>query len=67
MRKFGALREKIKIGFGTQKAFAEAMGMNVATLGAKLNSKTQWTIAEIEKACLLLDISKVETPKYFFY
>ena len=52
---------------GTQKAFAEAMGINVATLNAKLNSKAQWTLAEIEKACVLLDISKTETTDYFFY
>ena len=67
MRKFGRLREKIKAVFGTQKAFAKAMGMNVATLNAKLNSKAQWTLAEIEKACILLDISSAETPEYFFY
>ena len=67
MRKFGRLREKIKVVFGTQKAFAEAMGMNVATLNAKLNSKAQWTLSEIEKACILLDISMTETTEYFFY
>ena len=32
MRKFGKLREKIKLVFGTQKAFAEAMGMNVGSI-----------------------------------
>lgn len=67
MRKFGRLREKIKVVYGTQKAFADAMGMNVATLNSKLNSKAQWTLQEIEKACILLDISKIETPEYFFY
>ena len=67
MRKFGKLREKIKIVFGTQKAFADAMGMNVATLNSKLNSKAVWTLDEIEKAIDLLDVSGNEIKEYFFY
>lgn len=67
MRKFGRLREKIKEVFSTQKAFAVAMGMNVATLNSKLNSKTTWTLQEIEKACTLLNIPKNEIKEYFFY
>ena len=67
MRTFGRLREKIKTVFGTQKAFAEAMGLNVTTLNAKLNSRTGWTLEEIEKACVLLGIAKIETTEYFFY
>ena len=67
VRKFCKLREKIKIVFGTQKAFAEAMGMNAATLNAKLNSKADWTLLEIEKACKLLGIFSNEIMDYFFY
>ena len=67
MRKFGRLKEKIKVVFGTQKAFADAIGMNVATLNLKLNSKADWTLTEIEKACMLLNISTAETREYFFY
>jgi hypothetical protein len=67
MRKFGRLREKIKEVFGTQKAFAVAMGMNVATLNAKLNSKAEWTLNEIEKACALLGILMENIQEYFFY
>lgn len=67
MRKFGKLREKIKLVFGTQEAFAEAMGLNRATLNAKLNSKATWTAEEIDKACSLLDISPAEIGEYFFY
>lgn len=67
MRKFGALRERIKLIYGTQKAFAEAMGMNVATLNLKLNGKAALTVPEIEKACKLLDISTNEIAPYFFY
>lgn len=61
------LREKIKQVYTTQQAFAVAMGMNTATLNAKLNGKVDWTSKEIEKACLLLDISMVDMPNYFFY
>lgn len=67
MRKFGALREKINVIFGSQKSFAEAMGMNVATLNLKLNGKAEWTLSEIEKACSLLNISMEEVKDYFFY
>lgn len=67
MRKFGKLREKIKLVFGTQKAFAEAMGLNVATLNAKLNSKTEWTVNEVEKVTELLCIETDDIKEYFFY
>lgn len=67
MRKFGRLREQIKVVFGTQKAFADAMGMNVATLSGKLNSKTTWTLAEIDKVCDILKIPTSEIQEYFFY
>lgn len=67
VRTFGKLREKIKAVYGTQKAFADAMGMNVTTLTLKLNGKSEWTVAEIEKACYLLNISSKEIVDYFFY
>ena len=67
MRKFGKLREKIKVVFGTQKAFADAMGIDVATLNKKLNSKAVWTVEEVDKACRLLNISPTEIVEYFFY
>ena len=67
MRTFGALREKIRNLYGTQKSFALSMGMNVATLNGKLNGRIDWTLSEIEKACALLEISVNETKDYFFY
>lgn len=67
MRKFGRLREKIKLVFGTQKALADAMNMNAATLNAKLNSKVDWTSREIEKVCTLLSIPMENMREYFFY
>lgn len=67
MRKFGKLREKIKVVFGTQKAFADAMGLNVASVNGKLNSKVEWTVNEVEKAIELLGIDTKEIQEYFFY
>ena len=67
MKKYGMLREKIQTVFSTQQAFATAMGKNTASINAKLNGKTDWTIKEIEKACMLLNISMTEMPNYFFY
>lgn len=60
------LRGRIREKFGTQEAFAEAVGMANTTLSAKLNGKTDWKRQEIEDACRLLDISAADIPLYFF-
>ncbi len=58
----GAIREK----FGTQEAFAKAMGKAETTISAKLTGKTEWDRQEIETACRLLDIPLTEAHAYFF-
>ena len=58
----GAIREK----FGTQEAFAKAMGKSNTTLSGKLTGKTEWDRQEIEDACRLLDIPLSEAHTYFF-
>lgn len=63
---YSKLRGKIKEVFGTQDAFAAAMGMNPATLSAKLNNRLDWSRAEMELACTLLGISLMEMHIYFF-
>lgn len=60
------LRGKIVEVFRTQAAFAEAMGMNKATLNGKLNNRSQWTNNEIAKACDLLGIPLKDAYLYFF-
>ena len=60
------VRGKIKEVFGTQAAFASALGISTATLSAKLNNEFQWKSSEIFKACELLEIDKEEIPLYFF-
>ena len=63
---YAKLRGKIREVFGRQQDFAMAMGMDNATLSAKLNNKTDWKREEIEKACQLLNIPTCEIHKYFF-
>ena len=60
------LRGRIREKFGTQEAFADAMGMSNTTLSAKLNRKTDWKRQEIETACRLLGIDAECIPVYFF-
>lgn len=67
MRTFGKLRERIRNKYGTQKAFASAMDMDLSSLNLKLNGLRDWTLSDIEKACKLLDIPKDEVKDYFFY
>lgn len=63
---YAKLRGKIREVFGSQGRFAKAMGMDPATLSAKLNGRSEWTRDEIEKACILLHIPFEEIPVYFF-
>lgn len=63
---YSKLRGKIKEVFGSQDAFATAMGIDRSTLSLKLNGKSDWTRLEIEKACPLLNIPIVEVYAYFF-
>ena len=63
---YSKLRGKIKEVYGSQDAFATAMGMNPSTLSAKLTGKTDWTSREVELACQLLGIPLEEMHLYFF-
>lgn len=60
------LKGKIVEVFGCQRTFAEAIGMNVATVNLKLNGKSDWTSAEMFKGCNLLGIPYDEMHLYFF-
>ena len=60
------LRGKILELYGTQANFAQAMGMNPATLNGKLNNRRQWGADEITKACELLNIPLSDAHLYFF-
>lgn len=50
----------------TQEEVAERIGINKATLSAKLNNKGNFTGPEMHDICKLLDVSKDEIGAYFF-
>ena len=58
----GAIREK----FGTQKAFAEALGINSSTLVNKLSGRVEWTVSEVQASVEFLDIPWEHIRDYFF-
>nr|DAM60609.1 MAG TPA: Protein of unknown function (DUF739) [Caudoviricetes sp.] len=63
---YNKLRGKIREVFGTQEAFAEAMGMSTVSLSHRLNGKLEWKTSEIFKACEVLGIPLVDNAEYFF-
>ena len=58
----GRIREKT----GTQKKFAESMGLSSATISSKLTNKTYFDQIEIERAAKILDIDPGDISLYFF-
>ena len=65
-RKYSKLRGAIREKFGTQEAFAIAMGLSISMLSAKLNDRSEWTKTQIIRACELLEIPLAEAHLYFF-
>ena len=63
---YNKLRGKIREAFGTQEAFALAMGIDVSTLSQKLNGKVEFKQTEIIRACNLLNIPITDVHIYFF-
>jgi hypothetical protein len=63
---YAKLRGKIAEQYGTNKAFANALGIERSSLSFKLNNKAPWTREDIEKACILLRIPIEEVYLYFF-
>ena len=63
---YSKLKGRIVEKFGTQKSFAEAMVLDVATINGRLNGRSQWRADEIAKACGLLGIQLSDAHHYFF-
>lgn len=63
---YSKLRGRIRECGFTQEKLAEAIGINRATLSAKLNNKNSFTTTEIETIRATLGISEDEICKYFF-
>lgn len=60
------LRGRIKEKFGTQSAFAKAIGVSDVSLSNKLNNNVEWGQEEMEMSILLLDIAHTDIHSYFF-
>lgn len=60
------LKGRIIEVFGTQGAFAEALGVQQRTVSWKLKNKRELTRAEIERWCDLLKIERKDIADYFF-
>lgn len=63
---YAKLRGKIREIFGTQEAFAKAIGLSKSGVSMRLNGKVNWTAEEIERAKEALDFSAEEIGTYFF-
>ena len=63
---YAKLRGRIIEKFGSQGAFAAALGWREALLSAKMNNKSEWSFVEVMKACELLEIPLSEAHLYFF-
>ena len=63
---YARLRGKIREIFGTQEAFAKAIGLSKSGVSMRLNGKVNWTAEEIERAKEALDFSAEEIGTYFF-
>ena len=63
---FFKLKARIFEKFGSQAAFAEALGTSEVLLSRKLVGKTAFTCKDIEKWIKLLDIAREEIGAYFF-
>ena len=63
---FSKLYGKIKEVYGTQEAFAGAMGMSRSALSLRLKNNVDWKPKEIVKACELLHVPIADNHLYFF-
>lgn len=60
------LKGRIVEIYGTQKAFASAMGWSERTLSLKINGERYWKQPDISKACTLLKIQGEDVEIFFF-
>lgn len=67
IRKYGKLREAIRLKYSNYAEFADAMNMHQSTISKKLSGRADWTSREIEQVCELLQIPVELISEYFFY
>ena len=62
---YSKLSGRIKEKFGSQKAFAKALGVTDTTLSNKITGVFYFTQAEIKKSCQLLEVEPGKVTDYF--
>lgn len=63
---YSKLKGRIVEKFGTQSAFAKALGVSERTLSLKLHNRIYFRQDEINKALKLLEINATDARDYFF-
>lgn len=63
---YAKLRGRIREVFGTQEAFASAIGLSPTAVSMRLAKKTAWNADEMQKATKALHIADDEIAAYFF-
>lgn len=63
---YNKLRGRIIEKYMTYGAFAEAIGVTIQTVSAKLNGKNGFSQEDIETWARFLDIDREDYPVYFF-
>lgn len=63
---YSKLKGRIIEKYGKQYIFAKKMGWSERTLSLKINGKRVWKQSEIANAIILLDLTEVDIPEYFF-
>ncbi len=63
---YSKLRGRIKEIFGTQDAFADAVGIGRVSLSKRLNNTLEFTQDEMKKSAAVLKFPPEEIPVYFF-
>lgn len=63
---YSKLRGKIREVYGTESAFAVALGIGRVSLSQRLNNAAEFSRQEILQSCQLLEIPSSEIPDYFF-
>ena len=66
VKTFARLRGEIRGTFGTQEAFAQAMGITLPKLSRLLNGRQDWTRDDILAAAQALRIPTSRIHEYFF-
>ena len=63
---YSALVEHIRAQYGTQKAFAAAMGLTPSVLSSRINGRSDWFTHELRRAAELLGLTGAEADSLFF-